>query len=970
MMNSGRDINTIPLSHKPSSAAHSSPHPARSPPRNTISPPPKPLSRSTPRRSRESAASRTNRIDHGDDASKTNGNIDSDAETIILSGDDERNRPKNRIKKLASDNMRSSQSPPPLTSMSDPARSIPPSRRSSLNGAHADKQSRPTNGVDKPNHNGDSHPKRPEGRKRSGSRSRNETSDRAQSAEASLSRSSVLSDSDSAKNSSDRDRKAVSVEPRKRKFSDENQKSKLEPPRQRPRLDSSAKASPRLKHRAISPPSPSGPDVPTHRRSGSLQSATTRGSGRRKRDASTNSHASEDKYVESEDSADESSTTFSRPPALLPPRSNRTNSRALASPARTSSLPTRRADKYGTTPLARYCEKGQLDQVKIAYEQAPEELDQEDNGGFAPLQKAALRGHLQVVKFLLEKGCRRDCCSKEAKDTPLIDAVENNHVEVVKILLEYGVNPHHANKSGVRAIDAVDEDAKGAEEISELLKEAMANWQNSEPEADEATQESPVLHRRERGTGSLRPDLLYHSHTKETLLKYSTNGDLEAVGMFLESVVPDNACIVAAARGGHDAILSLLLASAPEVDKDPDPQKYDETPLLAAIGRSNTKVIRLLLEQDNFNPCRKTRDGKTYYEVAEERRGPRWQTEVELLKDRYDSYKSSKLARRKRLQEAKASGKFSNAKDVPGPNSPKMSKTKLVKTERLDDETKTKRLSAGKDIASKEFRRKRHIIEDDSSGSSDETSGIVPKVMRHKRTNSTSSKPGTLEKSKNLKGVRRTSDEHTKLKPGRKPKDKTSQKTAEQDSDIEMGDSPANASAASRPTETVSSHRTKPSVGKDKIRKRNDSQTKEQNATKKAQRLEAEERRLIREEEAKARKEERQKFLDSVPECLAHAMSNGSNRSDVPIKEDPDAPQIHSTGDPFTPVFIFHQHEVDPSGYEAVLPLKVDPSTGDVTIPTENDLPGFEVRYWVSTFHNTLLLKLPICKYVSYIGSL
>ncbi|KAF2403646.1 ankyrin [Trichodelitschia bisporula] len=311
-------------------------------------------------------------------------------------------------------------------------------------------------------------------------------------------------------------------------------------------------------------------------------------------------------------------------------------------------MPSRRADRYGSTPLARACEKGDMAAVQKAYEQVPEELDQADNGGFTPLQKAALEGYLNIVEFLLSKGCRKDCQSKDEGDTPLIDAVENRHVEVVKALLNSGVNPHHQNKNGKRAIDAIDFEKPGAEEIEAMLQKAMRDYVDTEDD-DEPAENNPQTVSPEDKT---RPDLLYLEPSIENLVNYSRKGDTVAVAHFLSSIPPNNECAVVAARGGHIDVLNLLLASGTSLEKDPDPMQHEETPLLAAIGRGHIKVIKLLLEQDNFNPTRKTRDGKTYFELSEQIRGPKWQVERELLRKHYDAYTNRKpKTKRKRSSE-------------------------------------------------------------------------------------------------------------------------------------------------------------------------------------------------------------------------------------------------------------------------------------------------------------------------------
>jgi ankyrin repeat protein len=976
MMNSGSDSNPAALSHKPSSAAHSSASHFTRSPRRLSSNSNKPSSSPSPRRPRDSATSALSKLENGRSATQVNGYIDSDTETAHLSAEDEKKKPvKKTGRKPDTDRLRDPQSPA-LTTRSEPLRSVPSSRRSSMDGPATDKKSRRANGVHKGDDASDLPSKSSSNRKSSSHQTRTISSERAQSAEATLAASAQSDLSDSTYDNPDRERKALSVEPRKRKFSDESHKSKLEPPRQRPRLDSISKASPRLKNRAISPPSPLIPEPRSHKRSTSLQSASAKGVGRKKREVSANSQASDDKSKLDDDSSDDSSTNASRIPSLVPPRSNRTASRALASPMRTTALHSRRADKYGTTPLAKFCERGQLAKVIDAYEHFPEELDQEDNGGFAPLQKAALGGHVEVVKFLLDKGCRRECCSKDDRDTPLIDAVENGHIDVIKVLLSYGVNPHHANKKGVRAIDAIDWNEDEAEEIELLLKKAMAEYQTGEEEQDEHTQESPVASRRDRGSSSLRPDLLYQAHTKETLLKYSTNGDLEAVGMFLESVVPDNACVVAAARGGHDAILSLLLASAPDVDKDPDPIKYEETPLLAAIGRSNLKVIRLLLDQDNFNPCRKTRDHKTYYEVAEERKGPRWQAEAELLKERYDAYKQQRSAKKKRIQDAKALGKSTQStkdKELPQPKSPRLSKMKPPKLEKSEEERKTKRLSGSKETTSKDTpRRKRHIIEDDSQEdvSSDNDARQQSKVLSRKRGNSISSKLGNLKSGKvdtSSSQVSPKTDEHHKGRPGRKPKERKVIKTEDhqpESDDIEMRDATSVPSAkASSPDVTSSSHRVKSSDSKARRisearakeqAEREEEETqlriKEELAAKVREREEEERRkreaeRKKREEEeiAERKRKEREERLASLPLAIRHAIEKGRNRPLMAPRQPADETEKpeRCIYQQFLPLHIFPRREIDPDFQEHKITSSTeDEAANNTTTASDSNAPN------------------------------
>jgi hypothetical protein len=113
----------------------------------------------------------------------------------------------------------------------------------------------------------------------------------------------------------------------------------------------------------------------------------------------------------------------------------------------------------------------------------------------------------------------------------------------------------------------------------------------------------------------------------------------------------DTESLIAAAKGGHEDVMSLLLGMG-DADADPEPVQSANcrpgynTPMLAAIGRGNLAIIRLLLEYPGFNPARRLHRGKTYYELAEERQGDGWEEEVDLLKRAYDKYKGMKKARK------------------------------------------------------------------------------------------------------------------------------------------------------------------------------------------------------------------------------------------------------------------------------------------------------------------------------------
>ncbi|KAJ4203087.1 hypothetical protein NW759_015195 [Fusarium solani] len=96
------------------------------------------------------------------------------------------------------------------------------------------------------------------------------------------------------------------------------------------------------------------------------------------------------------------------------------------------------------------------------------------------------------------------------------------------------------------------------------------------------------------------------------------------------------ATLVAAAAFGHYGVADRLI-SEKKVNPDPyvaavglETKEEFSTPILAAIGGPNQRVIRLLLSNESFDPTRGFR-GKSYAAIAIQRRGPHWQKESHLL---------------------------------------------------------------------------------------------------------------------------------------------------------------------------------------------------------------------------------------------------------------------------------------------------------------------------------------------------
>ena len=327
-------------------------------------------------------------------------------------------------------------------------------------------------------------------------------------------------------------------------------------------------------------------------------------------------------------------------------------------------------DRNGRTLLARACAQDAAE-VERWLKERPQDLNVPDNAGNTPLQIAALEGDTEIVQLLLDAKCDINCSNID-KDTPLIDAVENGHLEVVKILLKAGLDPRIGNAMGREPIDLVPEDDEESEEIRAVLtaskkeKELLRrpsedhNRQHNISSRDvEMAGTSPVnvarsppppaLGARRRTARSHHTDdaLLWVNATPARLRDAAGKGDLKIVDHILKMrPEADTESVLAAARGGHEVVLGLLLAIA-KPDPDPEPLRSGDyktgynTPMLAAIGRGKTSILKLLLEQPGFDPTRRIFENLTYHDIAKERKGSEWEDEVEMLKEAYENHRAN-----------------------------------------------------------------------------------------------------------------------------------------------------------------------------------------------------------------------------------------------------------------------------------------------------------------------------------------
>lgn len=438
-------------------------------------------------------------------------------------------------------------------------------------------------------------------------------------------------------------------------------------------------------HRSESPP------VRTHKRAQSIQSNISESHGAKRRKLpqpliiDQRRKPSEDAYGDSDDS----SSVYSRP-------SLQKLASADANPM--AKVTKKNRDKNGRTLLARACALDEVE-AEMRLKERPEDLDIPDNAGNTPLQIASLEGKAKIVHLLLDAGCDINCKNIDM-ETPLIDAVENGHVDVVRLLLKAGVDPRQSNAKGEEPLDLVNPENDHYDAIRAALITAKekanprrfseertfqrqrdhrfstaasgasptdplplhTSLHPSHPSShpaisplhnslDSAKSPPPGARRRTARSQPTRDGLLWVTATPENLRDAAGKGDLTVVDHILK-MRPEagNESVLAASRGGHELVVQLLIAIG-KPDPDPDPIRSSDympaysTPMLAAIGRGNVEVLKLLLSQPGFDPTRRLYRNLAYHELAKERKSSVWQEEYRILKEAYDNHTKHRAKR-------------------------------------------------------------------------------------------------------------------------------------------------------------------------------------------------------------------------------------------------------------------------------------------------------------------------------------
>jgi len=295
----------------------------------------------------------------------------------------------------------------------------------------------------------------------------------------------------------------------------------------------------------------------------------------------------------------------------------------------------RHVNRYGFTRLAEAVEANDLNLVKEWREKDPDQLELPNYALNKPLQIAAVHGHAEIVAYLIDQGCQIECANVD-KDTPLIDAAENGYLEVVKTLLAAGVDPLRQNLKGQQALDVITDDNEEADGIRAALRHAIESWASSNAKQQREEEEEA---RHKIGPSK---ELHFMARSYENLLRLVTINDRNGVREFLDARVPvDNQVIAVAAKTGDQYLVNMLLAEMHEKKAHQKPEK----PMLAVLGTSHFEMVKMLTGLDQFKPLWKNRNDQTWADIADERNGPNWRQERELLQRLIDAATAVKARR-------------------------------------------------------------------------------------------------------------------------------------------------------------------------------------------------------------------------------------------------------------------------------------------------------------------------------------
>ncbi|KAF4987182.1 hypothetical protein FDECE_15563 [Fusarium decemcellulare] len=146
--------------------------------------------------------------------------------------------------------------------------------------------------------------------------------------------------------------------------------------------------------------------------------------------------------------------------------------------------------------------------------------------------------------------------------------------------------------------------------------------------------------------GPIPHDIMPGNKSK-ALREAARDGDVEMVYRLYQdgANLDDPEALVAAALEGHEFVVHDLLYWG-NANPDPEPIHYVPseplTPMLAAIGRPNIRIVEILASQSRFNPTRLF-NGRSYFDIIIARKGPNWGEEFDILSKARERYLLNQL---------------------------------------------------------------------------------------------------------------------------------------------------------------------------------------------------------------------------------------------------------------------------------------------------------------------------------------
>jgi ankyrin repeat protein len=317
--------------------------------------------------------------------------------------------------------------------------------------------------------------------------------------------------------------------------------------------------------------------------------------------------------------------------------------------------------KLTKSPLLIASEKGHCEIVKYLVAQNAD-VNLTDGNNTSPLYSAVEKGHYDIVEFLLQNGADVNIC-KHLGYLPLYAAISSGHFAIFKLLFEHGALSAGNTKSQSKTIskrtkgNEILEDSNAlhnpypdeekinrSKEEQEKEKEAISIAKVQEKKGEttftrEQEEKEEIIYTREtkekneetidrRKEQIEKGELVNTRHEEDEQVKHV---DLGSYYITLDGLLPDNGnmsplsfaieygrfdivkyilenttdfdlikigkppLFLAAEKGYHDILFLLLHSEYNDITKT----YLDTTPLEIAVWRNNTKVVQLLIQEEN-----------------------------------------------------------------------------------------------------------------------------------------------------------------------------------------------------------------------------------------------------------------------------------------------------------------------------------------------------------------------------------